>query len=481
MSGAVVLLWGPPAAGKSSLARELLGRCSAQDGLVPPFYLSTDRLRRAVAGTEYLACLRSPVYRSLHTLARALLSEGRPVLLDGNYLRSNLRRSVGQLARGTRSRLLRVLVLCDLELALRRNSARSPSERVPEEVVRRSHRNAWRARGEADLVVDTRADTGVAVVRILRWLYDREVGPATGALPAAMQEWSRRGQIRRLEPGDILWRTGQEGGEVVLLLEGQLEVLHEEPGKPPVVLTHLDPPSVAGEMSLLDQAPHSATLRVTLPGTAAFLGAGEFRDLVRDYPDLLEELARSQAGRVRALSEAAARAFSDALTGLGNRRLFDDLFPSLAREAAEKREPLSLVAFDIDFFKNINDTYGHQTGDRLLAHLGARILETLPPRATGVRYGGDEFVLLLPGLEEAEAGSLLRRLWERVRQTPFPVGEEGAALRVTLSAGLACYPGHTSDPHSLYALADEAAYHSKRRGRDAFTSFGELTRKRSPS
>jgi diguanylate cyclase (GGDEF)-like protein len=159
------------------------------------------------------------------------------------------------------------------------------------------------------------------------------------------------------------------------------------------------------------------------------------------------------------LDEVERLATRDSLTGIANRRLFDE---SLAREAARAqrlRTSLSLIVFDVDHFKQINDAYGHLTGDEVLRSVANSIVATTKSFDVAARYGGDEFVLLLPGCDTDQAMNVA----ERVRSE---IGRHGLGTSVTLSAGLATMPDNAIDGDRLLSAADAALYEAKRSGRD---------------
>jgi diguanylate cyclase (GGDEF)-like protein len=159
------------------------------------------------------------------------------------------------------------------------------------------------------------------------------------------------------------------------------------------------------------------------------------------------------------LDEVERLATRDSLTGIANRRLFDE---SLAREVARSQRlgaPLSLVVFDVDHFKQINDTYGHIAGDTVLREVAESIVASTKNFDVAARYGGDEFVLLLPGCGSADAVGVA----ERVRAE---IGHRVQAVSVTASAGLATMPDNAYDSDRLVAAADAALYEAKRSGRD---------------
>jgi diguanylate cyclase (GGDEF)-like protein len=161
---------------------------------------------------------------------------------------------------------------------------------------------------------------------------------------------------------------------------------------------------------------------------------------------------------------------TDDCTGLFNSRY---LYTMLENEIAAENDPrvipikphFSLLFLDLDHFKSVNDTHGHLVGSRLLAEVGNVIKRALGPAHAGFRYGGDEFVALLRGLDKPSATELAKRLREAIRTNDFLTGE-GLALKLTASFGLATYPQDGDTLHSIIRSADTMMYHAKARGRD---------------
>ena len=217
--------------------------------------------------------------------------------------------------------------------------------------------------------------------------------------------------------------------------------------------------------SLMTQ--RSATLGSLDDQPALFVAIADLRERKRLETDLKESNAMLQAQldeihRLQAdLREQAVR---DGLTNLFNRRYLDE---TLERELARaKREgyPLSLVMIDIDHFKKLNDTYGHQAGDKVLRELAALLWGDVRAEDVPCRYGGEEFVVLLPrmpldiALERAEE-------WRRTLQaTRVPFGD--FQLETTISCGVAAYPDHARTADDLLRCCDEALYDAKHGGRN---------------
>jgi diguanylate cyclase (GGDEF)-like protein len=186
----------------------------------------------------------------------------------------------------------------------------------------------------------------------------------------------------------------------------------------------------------------------------------------------LRSLALEREVEERRLAQARleAQASLDPLTGLHNRRHLAVLAEELARAAAEGR-PVSLMIFDIDRFKQVNDTRGHRGGDRVLVSVARELVRNSRDTDTPCRYGGDEFLVLLTGMDARAAGKAAERLRSAVSDTPVKFGD--AAIPITISAGVASVqPGGRADLASLIEAADRALYAAKQGGRDRIVMAG---------
>jgi diguanylate cyclase (GGDEF)-like protein/PAS domain S-box-containing protein len=171
----------------------------------------------------------------------------------------------------------------------------------------------------------------------------------------------------------------------------------------------------------------------------------------------LEEIGRLQV----ALKEQAIR---DALTGLYNRRYLDETLEREVSRARREGAPLSLVMLDIDHFKRVNDTYGHQAGDEALKMLARTLLADIRTEDVACRYGGEEFLILLPRMP-LDAARMRAEGWRRsVEDLILEHGE--FPIRFTISLGVAAYPEHGKTPDDLTRRADQALYCAKAGGRN---------------
>ena len=168
------------------------------------------------------------------------------------------------------------------------------------------------------------------------------------------------------------------------------------------------------------------------------------------------------------VEQAIEMAVVDALTGLHNRRYFDMHLSTLLDQAAQGAKPLSLLVLDIDFFKKINDTYGHDAGDEILRALAGRIRRAVRSVDLVCRLGGEEFVIVMPETALDVAGKVAERVRRAVEAEPFNVKDGQMAVPVTVSIGIADR-GSDANPDFIYKSADKALYESKATGRNKVT------------
>lgn len=174
--------------------------------------------------------------------------------------------------------------------------------------------------------------------------------------------------------------------------------------------------------------------------------------------------------RERSEEQARYLAHHDELTGLPNRRLFQEQIDLAISEAKRTGETVSLAFFDVDRFKNVNDSMGHSMGDALLLFLGHRLRETAGMTAKVARLGGDEFAFILPAAEPDMAKAIVDRAVSAIGE-PFHVGEQ--KIEVGISAGLAMSPAGKTGSETLIQQADQAMYRAKSKGRGTFCVFDE--------
>jgi diguanylate cyclase (GGDEF)-like protein len=174
----------------------------------------------------------------------------------------------------------------------------------------------------------------------------------------------------------------------------------------------------------------------------------------------------------RAFEQIQQLTITDDCTGLYNaRHLYERLEHTLDRNQRTGK-PVSLIFFDLDNFKRVNDTHGHLNGTRLLKEVGATVKNSLGLIETGYRYGGDEFVVLMPHQSKQRGLDLANRLMEKLRGSSF-LNDVGLSLNVQASFGVATFPQDGTDLHALIRAADAAMYYIKNTTRNGVAAAGE--------
>jgi len=159
-------------------------------------------------------------------------------------------------------------------------------------------------------------------------------------------------------------------------------------------------------------------------------------------------------------------AITDQLTGLHNRRYMSRHLDTLMSNAVKNARSLAFVIMDIDFFKQVNDTYGHDIGDEVLKEFAARINANVRGIDLACRYGGEEFVVAMPDTDMAFAYNIAERLRQSIETTPVKISRAPGELKITISIGIAKSEGEGDSAEKLLHRADQALYRAKRTGRN---------------
>lgn len=251
-----------------------------------------------------------------------------------------------------------------------------------------------------------------------------------------------------------------------------------------LVLTDIQMPKLTGHQLLVkirkSDSAHLRNLPVIVMTTTddnvdrnlAFLnGANDFITKPIDEMELQARVKvhHTLAGTIRELELSRARlmelATTDPLTQLKNRRSFFEQGAQLLTQARRYNTDLGVIVLDIDYFKTINDTYGHQGGDDVLVAMARLLVEKVRSVDIVARMGGEEFALLLPGTKRLGAAVMAERVRAAVEQHPFTT--QGRDVRVTVSLGMACYGVETAESiENLLAIADRRLYLAKNSGRN---------------
>jgi diguanylate cyclase (GGDEF)-like protein/PAS domain S-box-containing protein len=196
--------------------------------------------------------------------------------------------------------------------------------------------------------------------------------------------------------------------------------------------------------------------------------------LLTQLKDVNELLSAQKRELQLAKQKSDHSANHDALTGLPNRRAFHNQLKLAMDESRSTNIPVGLLFIDLDRFKEVNDTLGHDSGDSLLQHVSSQLQTLLRNTDYVARLGGDEFAFLLfgdPELTRETAGMVAQRIVEKLRiDVPAPTG----VIRVGCTVGVALYPADADDPKGLLALADRLMYVGKKGGRNRLVTVNEL-------
>ncbi|HKU38000.1 MAG TPA: GGDEF domain-containing protein [Polyangiales bacterium] len=299
-----------------------------------------------------------------------------------------------------------------------------------------------------------------------------------GLGPEILDAVVARCPLRRLAKGEPLLVAGQTNSEIFLVLEGELGVHLDD--KLEARVATLRAGDTVGELSAIDKKPTSATVIAHQPAALLVIDETMFWHVIQASHSFAVRLMLKLVERLRANNTAVqanmelashfeAAALADALTGVHSRRWLDETLPRLCDRHRFDGVPLTIGVVDVDFFKKVNDTYGHQTGDMVLVGVAGMLRGKLRPTDYVARFGGEEFVLIFPQTPLAGARVAAERLREAMRDAALKSRDGKPLPRVTISIGLATL-APDQDVASLLEAADSCLYRAKHNGRDRVES-----------
>lgn len=278
----------------------------------------------------------------------------------------------------------------------------------------------------------------------------------------------------KLGRNEVLMRQGEENHNLYVILEGELHVRLGSPESDPIIV--LGKGETVGEMSLIDRKAVSAYVCAATDCDLLALDESTLWGLVDASHAAACNLLSILTGRLRnaniVLSERMRLEYDfhqygtlDALTGLHNRYWLDRILPRLIRRYTREHKPLSMIMTDIDHFKEFNTRYGHLCGDHVIHSVSRILTDHMRPSELAARYGGDEFVVLLPGISLEHARLAAGRLQQMVAETSVRMPDGTAIPPPTISVGITEHRAGDS-AEQFIAAADAAMYRAKDMGRD---------------
>lgn len=271
----------------------------------------------------------------------------------------------------------------------------------------------------------------------------------------------------QLAPGTLLLSPKQANDCLYLIAEGQLSIHLSDANSPPIGF--LNPGDYAGEVSFIDHLNPSAYAVASQTCTVLRLHR---RDLPKAYAitpliqhNLLTVLCERIRTGIHSLLHSEQNAHLDSLTGIPNRRWLDYAFQREQQYCLENNLPLCIIMLDVDYFKNYNDTHGHLAGDLVLQFVALLLREQLRPHDSIARFGGEEFVVLLPDLTLDEAAQVAERLRNSLAALTHLPHILPTLPCVTISLGVAQLSAD-DQLSGLLNKADQALYQAKQQGRN---------------
>jgi diguanylate cyclase (GGDEF)-like protein len=299
-----------------------------------------------------------------------------------------------------------------------------------------------------------------------------------GVQPEDVQDLLQKCDRRDVQPGELLLSPGSRNEHVFVVLSGSLNVHVGSPDAP--ILVTMEAGSCAGEMSIIEDRDPSAYVVAAEPTHLLVIHQRILWDMVNASHEFSKNLLVVLSERVRSHNHFIAASFgdlqkfernasTDALTGLGNRHAMEETFPREVARCLQDNQPVSMIMIDVDRFKSFNDKFGHVAGDRALSAVAHVLTRHFRPRDRLVRFGGDEFAVLLPGIAETEAVSVAERVRDAVSGSTRGSTDSLIRIPVEISMGIAQL-GENDTFESLLRAADAALYRAKRAGRNTVST-----------
>jgi diguanylate cyclase (GGDEF)-like protein len=279
----------------------------------------------------------------------------------------------------------------------------------------------------------------------------------------------------------VIFDEGDEGTDLFIITEGSVTSSLRLPNGKQKELVTFGAGNFFGEMAIFDNSPRSATCIAKDTASCLKLGKSDFFGLIGVEPlasiEIMYKMLNITAQRLRNTSkflldmvrwgdDASRRAITDEITGAYNRRYLDNALDDLFVTAKNSGKTLSLIMGDVDYFRKINESYGHEVGDKAIIAVVNIFKKHLRQKDILARYGGDELTVILPETHPDEAINIAEMIRKSVSDIDLFAGLEGTLKQITTSQGIASFPVHADSLKALKEKADQALYKAKEMGRN---------------
>jgi len=284
-----------------------------------------------------------------------------------------------------------------------------------------------------------------------------------------------------IEKNGVVFEFGEQGDELFIVVEGIISgTITLQSGRERVI-EEFRPGDFFGEASLFEKLPRTSTCRALEESVLLSINEKDFSRFINDHPKMsikfMLQLLNLTTQRLRISSRFLAdivqwgeserrRTIKDELTGVYNRRFFNDALVSHFNTSMSTGKPLSVVMLDLDCFTEINELFTEEIGDNILIRAASVFKESLRENDVIARYGGDEFVFILPGIDQDEAKNFAEKNRNKIKAIDFSTKNNDQSIKITISQGISSFPENADDPDSLKNKADSALYRAKEMGKN---------------
>lgn len=284
-----------------------------------------------------------------------------------------------------------------------------------------------------------------------------------------------------IKKNEKLFSEGDEGNEFFIVKSGSIasSIKCQDGSQREIAI--FKPQDFFGEMSIFENAPRSATCYAKEDSVLFEFQKTNFFKLLEAHPDFairimykmlnvttqrLRNTGNFLSDMVRWGNDASKRAITDELTGLYNRRYLENALETYFQISRAGNKPLTMIMVDLDYFRDINNLYGHETGDKAIIEVANTFRKHLRKQDSMARYGGDEFTLILRDTEQKDAFDLAEKIRMEMKEIALLKQLNGKINTLSLSMGVAAFPKNADSLAGLRQKADQALYKAKESGRD---------------